>query len=59
MGAADVSRDLDIHMAADLNCQDCHTTEGHKVAGQGMDLRDADLDVVISCDEFQSRNGLI
>ena len=51
MGAEIVSEDLDVHMAADLSCQDCHTTEDHKVAGQGMDLRDADLDVVISCDD--------
>jgi hypothetical protein len=51
MGAKVVSKNLDVHMAADMNCQDCHTTEDHKVAGQGMDLRDADLDIVISCDD--------
>ena len=51
MGAVDVPKNLDVHMAADLKCQDCHTTEDHRIAGQGMDLRDADLDVVISCDD--------
>ena len=57
MGAAVVPKDLDVHMAADMNCQDCHTTEDHKVAGQGMDLRDADLDVVISCDDGRCHNS--
>ena len=43
---------FDVHMAtsgADLTCQSCHTTELHKMAGRGSDLRPTDLDVKINC----------
>lgn len=42
----------DIHMAttgADLQCQNCHTTENHRIAGKGSDLRATDLDVNVDC----------
>ena len=51
MGAVEVPKNLDVHMAADMKCQDCHTTEDHHIAGQGMDLRVADSGTVISCDD--------
>jgi hypothetical protein len=47
---ADVS--YDVHMAtagANLNCQACHITQQHKIAGRGSDLRQTDLDVDMSC----------
>ncbi len=43
---------FDVHMAttgADLTCQACHTTELHKMAGRGSDLRPTDLDVEMDC----------
>ena len=49
MGAADVSRDLDIHMSKDMPCQACHEFEDHHVQGRGMDLRVDDTDTVLSC----------
>lgn len=45
-------RDFDVHMAttgADLNCQSCHTTENHLMAGKGSDLRPTELDVEMQC----------
>ena len=51
MGAADVSKDLDVHMSAGMTCQDCHTFEDHHVSGRGMDLRVDDTPTVISCDD--------
>ena len=51
MGAEIVSPDLDVHMAAGMVCQDCHTFDDeHHVAGQGMDLRYADSDKIVTCD---------
>jgi hypothetical protein len=44
--------DFDVHMAVtggDLNCQECHTTDRHRIAGRGSDLRPTDLDVDIDC----------
>ncbi|MEW5746594.1 MAG: choice-of-anchor D domain-containing protein [Nitrospirota bacterium] len=45
-------RNFDVHMAttgANLTCQACHTTQQHKIAGRGADLRETDLDVKMSC----------
>jgi nitrate reductase cytochrome c-type subunit len=46
-------RNFDVHMAASTNgnfaCQKCHTTQLHKIAGRGSDLRQTDLDVKMSC----------
>ena len=45
-------RNFDVHMAssgANLDCQACHTTEQHLMAGRGSDLRPTDLDVEMSC----------
>jgi len=45
-------RNYDVHMAttgANLNCQSCHTTQNHRIAGKGSDLRGTDLDVKIDC----------
>lgn len=35
--------------SADLTCQACHTTELHRIAGRGSDLRPTDLDVEMDC----------
>jgi Cytochrome c bacterial/Cytochrome c554 and c-prime len=43
---------FDVHMAkngGDLSCQECHTTDKHKMAGRGSDLRPTDLDVAMNC----------
>ena len=43
---------FDVHMsvaAGNLNCQDCHFFENHRVAGKGSDIRPTDLDVPIAC----------
>lgn len=43
---------FDVHMATaggDLTCQACHTTELHRMAGRGSDLRPTDLDVEMDC----------
>lgn len=45
-------RDYDVHMAstgANLSCQNCHTTQNHRIAGKGSDLRATDLDVKVDC----------
>jgi hypothetical protein len=45
-------KNFDVHMAttgANLACQSCHTTQNHKIAGRGSDLRETDLDVAVSC----------
>ncbi len=34
---------------ANLNCIDCHTTQNHRIAGKGSDLRETDLDVEMTC----------
>ena len=51
----DPSRNLDVHMASEANggaglvCQSCHTTQDHKIAGRGSDMRGTDLDVPVRC----------
>jgi len=45
-------RSFDVHMAttgANLSCQACHTTEQHRIAGRGSDLRQTDLDREMNC----------
>jgi hypothetical protein len=45
-------RNFDVHMAttgANLSCQRCHTTENHRIAGRGSDLRETDLDLQMGC----------
>lgn len=45
-------RNFDVHMATtggNLNCGKCHTTQQHRIAGRGSDLRPTDLDVQMSC----------
>lgn len=50
--ATTTDRNFDVHMSstgANLTCQECHTTEKHRIAGRGSDLRQTDLDVKMSC----------
>ena len=45
-------KNFDVHMAttgANLACQACHTTEQHRIAGRGSDLRMTDLDREMTC----------
>jgi uncharacterized membrane protein len=45
-------RNYDVHMAttgANLSCQSCHTTQNHRIAGKGSDLRATDLNVKVDC----------
>jgi uncharacterized protein YeaC (DUF1315 family) len=46
-------RNFDVHMAStatgNLVCQACHTTQLHKIAGRGADLRETDLNVAMGC----------
>ena len=45
-------RNFDVHMSttgANLACQQCHTTQNHRIAGRGSDLRQTDLDVKMNC----------
>ena len=50
-------RRYDVHMSTsggNLACQDCHTTESHRIAGKGSDLRPTDLDVEVTCSNCHS-----
>jgi nitrate reductase cytochrome c-type subunit len=50
--ATTTDRNFDVHMAttgANLTCQVCHTTQNHRIAGRGSDLRQTDLDVAMNC----------
>ena len=50
--ATTTDRNFDVHMSstgADLTCQQCHTTQNHRIAGRGSDLRQTDLDIAMSC----------
>jgi hypothetical protein len=51
MGATEVSYDLDVHMSADMTCQDCHAFIDHHVSGRGMDMRVDDTDFLVTCDD--------
>jgi len=53
-------RKFDVHMAktgANLNCQECHTTDHHRIAGRGADLRQTDLDVKMNCSTSACHSG--
>ncbi len=49
------TRDFDVHLSsranggAGLNCIDCHTAAGHRIAGRGTDLRPRDSQDEVSC----------
>jgi len=51
----DATASFDVHMAplsaggAGLDCLDCHTTVGHRIAGRGVDLRERDLPDAVAC----------
>ena len=50
----------DVHMStagADLSCVDCHTTQNHRIAGKGSDLRETDLDVQLACTACHAGKG--
>lgn len=46
---------FDVHMAppaaggAGLECLDCHTAAGHRIAGRGVDLRERDIPDTVAC----------
>jgi hypothetical protein len=49
---ATTDQGFDVHMAStggDLRCQDCHTTENHRVSGRGSDIRPSDSDIAMDC----------
>jgi len=51
---------FDVHMAttgANLNCQSCHTTRLHRMAGRGSDLRPTDLDKKMLCSKCHEEDG--
>jgi hypothetical protein len=56
MGAANVSKDLDVHMGGqNMTCQNCHIFDDyHHVSGRGMDLRVDDTDTIVSCEQCHS-----
>jgi hypothetical protein len=51
---------LDVHMAssaqggAGLECTDCHTTIGHRIAGRGVDMRERDSQAPVECSNCHS-----
>ncbi|MFH0726723.1 MAG: choice-of-anchor D domain-containing protein [Pseudomonadota bacterium] len=50
--ATTTDRNFDVHMSttgANLTCQQCHTTQNHRIAGRGSDLRQTDLDEQMNC----------
>jgi len=56
---ATTDSNYDVHMATtggNLQCQDCHVTQNHRIAGKGSDLRATDLDVnfMIDCSDCHS-----
>jgi hypothetical protein len=58
--AATADRNFDVHMAtggANLNCQQCHTTQNHHIAGRGADLRETDYDVKMGCSTSTCHTG--
>ncbi|MGV8040345.1 MAG: multiheme c-type cytochrome [Thermoanaerobaculaceae bacterium] len=52
---------FDVHMApqsaggAGLECLDCHTTAGHRIAGRGVDLRERDIPDTVACTNCHPR----
>lgn len=62
--AATTDVNFDVHMATtagNLDCQSCHITQQHRMAGRGSDLRPTDLDVQMTCTNCHTtkanRNG--
>jgi hypothetical protein len=50
----------DVHMStagANLNCLDCHTSQNHRIAGKGTDLRETDLDVEMACTQCHANKA--
>ena len=51
---------FDVHLApkaaggAGLECLDCHTSSGHRIAGRGVDLRERDLPDKVECSRCHS-----
>lgn len=48
----------DVHMGTNgqnFTCQDCHKTEGHKMAGRGTDMRAVDLNFDMSCETCHTK----
>ncbi len=51
---------FDVHMAskslggAGLECRHCHTTQNHRIAGRGTDMRATDLNVAVRCTNCHS-----
>ncbi|MCU0290967.1 MAG: hypothetical protein MUF10_03120 [Thermoanaerobaculaceae bacterium] len=51
---------FDVHMApssaggAGLECLDCHTTSGHRIAGRGVDMRERDIPDTVACTNCHS-----
>ena len=51
---------FDVHMAptsvggAGLVCVDCHTTQNHRIAGRGVDIKPTDLDQAVRCTNCHS-----
>jgi phage tail protein X len=51
---------LDVHMAstasggAGLQCLDCHTNVGHRIAGRGIDMRQRDIPNAVVCQNCHS-----
>jgi len=41
--------ETDVHMAAGIECVDCHTTESHKIAGGGYMIAQEVPDIAITC----------
>jgi hypothetical protein len=49
------SFDFDVHLSptsaggAGLECTDCHTASGHRIAGRGIDMRQRDTPATVAC----------
>jgi len=49
-GLVNPDRRYDVHMGSGMSCQDCHTTEAHKIKGESMgDVTDADAADRVEC----------
>ena len=58
--ATTADRAFDVHMSstgANLSCQQCHTTQKHRIAGRGSDLRQTDLDLKMNCSTASCHPG--
>lgn len=44
------SPDIDVHMAAGLQCVDCHTTQSHKIGGGGYMIAQELTEVKVACE---------